>query len=97
MFFSVLDATRQNAINGYSCMSIIVLDITMSLDGFGRRSECRFTRSLGDDGECLHNWLFGEDGLEPTKNDRRATSEMFEQARTEDHKTSMCSTRSTIR
>jgi dihydrofolate reductase len=40
-------------------MSHVVLDITMSLDGFVTAPNDRPGRGLGDDGECLHYWVFG--------------------------------------
>jgi dihydrofolate reductase len=40
-------------------MSQVVLDITMSLDGFVTAANDGPGRGLGDDGECLHYWVFG--------------------------------------
>jgi dihydrofolate reductase len=40
-------------------MSQVVLDITMSLDGFVTAPNDGRGRGLGDDGECLHYWVFG--------------------------------------
>jgi dihydrofolate reductase len=40
-------------------MSQVVLDITMSLDGFVTAPNDGPGRGLGDDGECLHYWVFG--------------------------------------
>jgi hypothetical protein len=38
-------------------MSQVVLDITMSLDGFVTAPNDGPGRGLGDDGECLHYWV----------------------------------------
>ncbi len=40
-------------------MSSVVLDITMSLDGFVTAPNDGPGRGVGDDGECLHYWVFG--------------------------------------
>jgi len=40
-------------------MSQVVLDITMSLDGFVTAPDDGPGRGLGDGGECLHYWVFG--------------------------------------
>ncbi len=40
-------------------MSQVVLDITMSLDGFVTAPNDGPGRGLGDNGECLHYWVFG--------------------------------------
>lgn len=40
-------------------MSEVLLDITMSLDGFVTAPNDRLGRGLGDDGEILHHWVFG--------------------------------------
>src|SRR5437870_2306508 len=40
-------------------MSQVVLDITMSLDGFVTAPNDGPGRGLGDDGERLHYWVFG--------------------------------------
>ena len=40
-------------------MSQVALDITMSLDGFVTAPNDGPGRGLGDDGECLHYWVFG--------------------------------------
>ena len=40
-------------------MSQVVLDITMSLDGFVTAPDDGPGRGLGDDGERLHYWVFG--------------------------------------
>src|SRR6266508_947465 len=40
-------------------MSQVVLDITMSLAGFVTAPNDGPGRGLGDDGECLHYWVFG--------------------------------------
>ena len=40
-------------------MSQVVLDITMSLDGFVAAPNDGPGHGLGDDGECLHYWVFG--------------------------------------
>lgn len=40
-------------------MSLVVLDITMSLDGFVAAPNDELGRGLGDDGEVLHYWVFG--------------------------------------
>jgi dihydrofolate reductase len=40
-------------------MGQVVLDITMSLDGFVTAPNDGAERGLGDDGEVLHYWVFG--------------------------------------
>lgn len=40
-------------------MSQITVDITMSLDGFVTAPNDREGQGLGEDGEVLHNWVFG--------------------------------------
>ena len=40
-------------------MSQVVLDITMSLDGFVTAPDDGHGCGLGDDGEVLHYWVFG--------------------------------------
>ncbi len=40
-------------------MSKVVLDITMSLDGFGSGPNPTPEQPLGEDGEQLHDWIFG--------------------------------------
>lgn len=45
-------------------MSKIVLDVSMSLDGFTAGPNIREAAPLGDGGERLHEWMFrkGPDG-----------------------------------
>jgi dihydrofolate reductase len=59
------------------CVSRIFLDITMSLDGFVAAPNVGVSRPLGDEGECLHNWLFGDGTILPTDDDREVVQEMF--------------------
>lgn len=39
-------------------MGKVVLDISMSLDGFITATNVRLGKGLGDDGDILHNWAF---------------------------------------
>jgi len=43
-------------------MAVVVLDISMSLDGFVTASHVRRDEPLGDGGEQLYEWAAGEDG-----------------------------------
>jgi dihydrofolate reductase len=42
-------------------MTRVIFDISMSLDGFVTASNVRPEESLGDGGQRLHEWAFGED------------------------------------
>jgi hypothetical protein len=42
-------------------MSTVVFDISMSLDGFITASGRRPEEPMGDGGQRLHEWAFGED------------------------------------
>lgn len=44
-------------------MTSVVFDISMSLDGFITGPNRRPEEPLGDDGERLHTWAFGEDAV----------------------------------
>src|SRR5215471_13021947 len=57
-----------------------LLDITMSLDRFVSAPNVGEPRPLGEEGECLHNWLFGDGTTAPTEADREVIQEMFAQA-----------------
>jgi dihydrofolate reductase len=68
-------------------MSQVVLDITMSLDGFVTAPNDGPGRGLGDDGERLHYWVFGgpwtygevhEDRPGATGVDREVLDELME-------------------
>jgi dihydrofolate reductase len=39
----------------------VILDISMSLDGFVTASNVRREEPMGDGGQRLHDWAFGED------------------------------------
>src|SRR5215210_5427003 len=39
----------------------VIFDMSMSLDGFGTASNVRPEAPLGDGGQRLHEWAFGED------------------------------------
>jgi len=41
-------------------MSKVILDMTMSLDGFTAGPNISIEQPLGHDGERLHTWLFGD-------------------------------------
>ncbi len=41
-------------------MSRVVLDVSMSLDGFTAGPNVREAAPMGDGGERLHAWMFGE-------------------------------------
>jgi dihydrofolate reductase len=41
-------------------MSKVIVDITMSLDGFIAGPNIRPAEPMGDDGERLHDWMFGD-------------------------------------
>ncbi len=41
-------------------MSATVLDMSMSLDGFIAGPNAGIGNGLGDDGDRLHDWLWGE-------------------------------------
>jgi hypothetical protein len=43
-------------------MSKVVLDVSMSLDGFSAGPNVRAEEPMGDGGERLHEWQFGPDG-----------------------------------
>jgi dihydrofolate reductase len=42
-------------------MTKVIFDISMSLDGFVTASNVRPAEPLGDGGQRLHEWAFGED------------------------------------
>src|SRR5919107_3993754 len=42
-------------------MTKVIFDMSMSLDGFVKASNATSERPLGDGGERLHEWAFGED------------------------------------
>ena len=42
-------------------MGKVILDISMSLDGFITATNVRLGAGLGDDGDILHNWAFNSD------------------------------------
>jgi dihydrofolate reductase len=58
-------------------MGKVVLEITMSLDGFVAAPNVDITRPMGDGGMCLHNWLFGDGIVSPSKIDREVANEVF--------------------
>lgn len=45
-------------------MSKVVLDVSMSLDGFTAGPDVRESQPMGEGGERLHEWMFvqGSDG-----------------------------------
>ncbi|MCW2752452.1 MAG: hypothetical protein JWR83_3562 [Aeromicrobium sp.] len=45
-------------------MTEVVVDITMSLDGYVTAPGADAEHGLGVDGEALHNWAFSEDGAD---------------------------------
>src|SRR5215831_15406260 len=57
-----------------------LLDITMSLDRSVAALNVGVPQPLGEEGECLHNWLFGDGTTAPTEADREVIQEMFAQA-----------------
>lgn len=61
-------------------MGKVVLDITMSLDGFVAATNVDIIRPMGDDGMCLHNWLFGDGTVSASKIDREIANEVFTSA-----------------
>lgn len=62
------------------CMGKVVLDVTISLDGFSAGQNIAVDRPMGDGGECLHHWMFGG-GIGPaTESDRQVANEMFASA-----------------
>jgi dihydrofolate reductase len=61
-------------------MGKVVLEITMSLDGFVAAPNVDIARPLGEGGMCLHNWLFGDGTLSATRVDREAADEIFASA-----------------
>ena len=42
-------------------MAKVIFDISMSLDGFVTASNVRPEEPMGDGGQRLHDWAFGED------------------------------------
>ena len=42
-------------------MTPVIFDISMSLDGFVTASNVRPEEPLGDGGQRLHEWAFGDD------------------------------------
>ena len=42
-------------------MSKVIFDISMSLDGFVNAANVRPEEPMGDGGQRLHDWAFGED------------------------------------
>jgi dihydrofolate reductase len=64
-------------------MSKVVLDISMSLDGFVAGPNDGIGRGLGEGGEPLHNWIFGGEWTyegqtaSPTGADREVFDDMF--------------------
>jgi dihydrofolate reductase len=58
-------------------MSKVFAQITMSLDGYATGPNVSVDNPLGDGGEQLHYWLFGDGKIEPTDIDRQVASEMF--------------------
>jgi hypothetical protein len=42
-------------------MSKVIFDISMSLDGFVNAANVRPEESMGDGGQRLHEWAFGDD------------------------------------
>jgi hypothetical protein len=42
-------------------MTRVIFDISMSLDGFVNAANVRPEEPLGDGGQRLHDWAFGED------------------------------------
>jgi dihydrofolate reductase len=58
-------------------MSKVFAQITMSLDGYATGPNVSVDSPLGDGGERLHYWLFGDGSLEPSEADRQVASDMF--------------------
>jgi dihydrofolate reductase len=58
-------------------MGKVVLDITISLDGFVAAPNVDIARPMGDGGMCLHNWLFGDGTISATRIDREVADEVF--------------------
>jgi dihydrofolate reductase len=58
-------------------MSKVFAQITMSLDGYATGPNVSVDNPLGDGGEQLHYWIFGDGKTEPTDDDRLVASEMF--------------------
>ena len=52
----------------------------MSLDRFVAAPNVGVPQPLGEEGECLHDWLFGDRTTAPTEADREVIQEMFAQA-----------------
>jgi dihydrofolate reductase len=57
-------------------MGRVILEITMSLDGFIAAPNVGVDQPLGEDGERLHGWL-GIDGSPVSEIDREISAEMF--------------------
>lgn len=53
-------------------MSRVVLDLSVSLDGYAAGPGTSAAHPLGEGGEPLHQWLFGIDGRLPSPEDRAA-------------------------
>lgn len=61
-------------------MGKVVLDVSISLDGFSAGPNVAFDRPMGEGGECLHNWLLGGGAGAATESDRQVAGEMFASA-----------------
>jgi dihydrofolate reductase len=48
-------------------MSKVILNISMSLDGFTAGPDIRTEAPMGDNGEKLHDWMFGDDRSSETE------------------------------
>lgn len=57
-------------------MSRVILDLSMSLDGFVAGTNVDVDKPLGDGGERLHDWMFGK----ATETGRRIEREIFASA-----------------
>lgn len=57
-------------------MGKLILEMTMSLDGFTAAPKVGVDHPLGEDGERLHGWL-GIDGSPVSETDREISAEMF--------------------
>lgn len=65
---------------GEAMMGKVILEITMSLDGFVAAPNVNLDRPMGEGGKCLHHWLSG-DGTNPaTRVDREVADEVFASA-----------------
>ncbi len=60
-------------------MGIVFAEITMSLDGFAAGPNIRVDNPLGDNGQRLHDWLFGSADEPADSVNRQVAAEYFAQ------------------